>query len=329
MMTRRQLLSALSAGFAMNAAALVRDGWAQSGGGIARILVGFPPGGTSDVIARLLAGAMTDYASAVVVENRAGAGGRVAIESLKSAARDGSIFLITPVATMTLYPHVYKSLPYDPLRDFTAVTTVAAAPSLLTIGPKVPAAVRTLADFIAWCRANPAQATYGSPGAGTSPHFIGVQFGRAAGFEYIHVPYQGNAPAAQDVLGGQIASSVLTIDSTLPYVLSGSLRALATTGAQRSTFLPDVPTFIESGYPAIQLVDLWAAFVPEKTPDERVGRLNTAIQKALGSSTVKAGLTRLSIEVSAIARDDFATLLKSDFERWGSIVRASGFMPQD
>jgi tripartite-type tricarboxylate transporter receptor subunit TctC len=329
MMTRRQLLNALGAGFAVNAGALVRDGQAQSGAGIARILVGFPPGGTSDVVARLLAAAMNDYASAIVVENRAGAGGRVAIESLKSAARDGSIFLITPVATMTLYPHVYKSLRYDPLRDFISVTTVAAAPDLLTIGPKVPANVRTLADFIAWCRANPSQATYGSPGAGTVPHFIGVQFGRATGFEYLHVPYQGNTPAAQDVLGGQIASSVLTIDSTLPYILSGSLRALATTGPQRSPLLPNVPTFAESGYPAIQFVDLWGAFVPAKALDERVEKLNNAIQKALNSSTVKAGLTRLSIEVSAISLGDFATLVRSDFERWGAVVRASGFMPQD
>jgi len=292
-------------------------------------LVGFPPGGTSDIIARLLAGAMTDYASALLVENRPGAGGRVAIESLKTSAADGSIFLITPVATITLYPHVYKSLRYDSLADFIPVTNIAAAPSLLTVGPKVPASVKTLADFVAWCRANPGQANYGSPGAGTSPHFIGVQFGRAAGFEYIHVPYQGNAPAAQDVLGGQIASSVLTIDSTLPYVLSGKLRALATTGPRRSAFLPDVPTFIEQGYPGIQLIDMWAVFVPAKTPEDRVARLNTSIQKALKSEEIKASLTKLSIELSPISLADFAKLIKSDFDRWGAIVQASGFTPQD
>ena len=329
MTTRRGLLTAFAAGLAANAAGGIGSGRAQTGAGVTRILVGFPAGGTSDVVARLLAGAMTDYASAILVENRPGAGGRVAIESLKSAARDGSIFLITPLATITLYPHVYKSLRYDPLDDFIPVTSVAAAPSLLTIGPKVPANVKKLADFVAWCRANPAQANYGSPGAGTSPHFIGVQFGRAAGFEYIHVPYQGNAPAAQDVLGGQIASSVLTIDSTLPYVQAGSLRALATTGPQRSAFLPDVPTFIEQGYPAIQLIDMWVVFVPAKTPDERVKRLNDSIQKALLSNEVKAGLTRLSIEVSAISLGDFAKLVRSDLERWGAIVQASGFTPQD
>jgi tripartite-type tricarboxylate transporter receptor subunit TctC len=329
MITRRNLLTASTAGLVLSAAGLPTNGFAQTGIRIARIWVGFPPGGTTDVIARLLAGAMNGYASAIIVENRPGAGGRVAIEALKTAARDGSILLLTPLATMTLYPHVYKSLRYDPFQDFLPVTTVSAAPSLLTIGPMVPESVKTLAEFVAWCRANPRQATYGSPGAGSSPHFIGVQLGRAAGFEYIHVPYQGNAPAAQDVLGGQIASSILTIDSTLPYILSGHIRAPATTGASRSAFLPDVPTFIESGYPTIELMDLWAVFVPARTPVEIVDRLNNSILEALKSDQVKAGLKRLSIEVSAVSREDFARLMHSDFERWRSVVQASGFTPQD
>jgi tripartite-type tricarboxylate transporter receptor subunit TctC len=327
MTTRRQLLTALAAGFALSGGRI--NGAHAQTPGVARILVGFPAGGTSDVVARLVASTMSDYASAVLVENRPGAGGRVAIEFLKSAAADGSIFIITPVATMTLYPHVYKSLRYDPLADFIPVTNIATAPSLLTIGAKVPASVKTLADFVAWCKANPTLANYGSPGAGTTPHFIGVQFGRAAGFDYIHVPYQGNAPAAQDVLGGQIASSVLTIDSTLPYVQAGTLRALATTGPQRSAFLPEVPTFVEQGYPGIQVSDMWAAFLPAKTPADRVAKLNDAIQKAVKSSEVKSGLTRLSIEVSPIALGDFAKLVRSDLEHWGAVVQASGFTPQD
>jgi tripartite-type tricarboxylate transporter receptor subunit TctC len=328
MLTRRRLLSITATSVALNAAALVPRGFAQ-GGRIARILVGFPPGGTTDVVARLIAGAMKNYAPSVIVENRSGAGGRVAIEALKAAAPDGSVFMLTPLATMTLYPHVYKTLRYDPLADFVAVTTVSAAPSLLTIGPKVPRSVTTLADFITWCRANPLQANYGSPGAGTSPHFIGVQLAHAAGFAYTHVPYQGNAPAAQDLLGGQIASSILTIDSTLPHVLAGSIRALATTGPQRSPFLPDVPTFRESGYPTLEYVDRWGVFVPARTPADRVEMLNTSIAQALKTNEVKAGLTNLSIEISAVALGDFARLMKSDFERWRTVVQASGFTPQD
>lgn len=329
MITRRHWLTASAAGLSFNAMGLVPYGLAQRGGKTTRILVGFPPGGTSDVIARLLGNAMKDHTSSIIVETRSGAGGRVAIEALKNATPDGSVFIVTPVATMTLYPHVYKTLRYDPLQDFIPVTTISAAPTLLTIGPKVPTSVTTLADFIAWCRANPRQSTYGSPGAGTSPHFIGVQLARAAGFDYVHVPYQGNAPAAQDLLGGQIASGLLTIDTTLPHVLSGNIRALATSGPQRSPFLPGVPTFKELGYPALESVDLWGVFVPAKTPMESVGKLNNSIQEALKANEIQAGLARLSIEISAVSLGDFARLIKSDFERWGSIVQASGFTPQD
>jgi tripartite-type tricarboxylate transporter receptor subunit TctC len=192
----------------------------------------------------------------------------------------------------------------------------------------VPTGVKTLADFFVWCRTNPKQATYGSPGAGTTQHFTGVQLARAAGFEYIHVPYQGGAPAVQDLLGGQIASSILPIDNTLPR-LSESIRALVTTGPRHSTFLPDVPTIGEAGYPTLELVDLWGVFVPAKTPAESVEKLNNSIHEALKSDEVKAGLTRLSAEVSAIPLGDFARLMKSDFERWGSIVKASGFTALD
>jgi tripartite-type tricarboxylate transporter receptor subunit TctC len=329
MITRRHFTSASVAGLSLGATGFPPYCFSQTGLKTARIWVGFPPGGTSDVVARLLAGAMSHYAAAIIVENRPGAGGRIAIEALKNAARDGATLLVTPLATMTLYPHIYKSLRYDPFQDFIPVSTVSGAPSLLTLSPMLPDSVRTLADFIAWCRANPSRATYGSPGAGTSPHFVGVQLSRAAGFEYIHVPYQGNAPAAQAVLGGQIASSLLTIDSTLPYVVSGNLRALATTGPRRSAFLPNVPTFIESGYRTIDLIDLWGVFLPAKTPRDIVEKLNDSIQKAIGSDQVKAGLARLGIEVDAVALDGFARLMRSDFERWRSIVQTSGFTPQD
>jgi tripartite-type tricarboxylate transporter receptor subunit TctC len=255
--------------------------------------------------------------------------GRFAIEALKLAAPDGSVLILAPVPTMTLFPHIYKTLRYDPFRDFIPVRTVCAVTYLLTVGPQVPTNVKTLADFIVWCRANPKLATYGSPVAGSPAHFTGVQLARAAGFEYIHVPYQGVAPAAQDILGGQIASGILPIDTMLPHVQSGSIRALATTGPKRSMFLPDVPTIGELGYPTLELVDLWGVFVPAKTPAESVEKLNKSIEQVLKLNEVKAGLMRLSAEVSAISLDDFARLMKSDFEQWGSVVRASGFTPQE
>jgi tripartite-type tricarboxylate transporter receptor subunit TctC len=268
--TRRQLLTISAAALAVGVIGPASYGLAGADIRSARILVGFPPGGTTDVIARLLALAMKDYASTLIVENRSGGAGRFAIEALKTSVADGSVFMLAPMATMTLYPHVYKTLRYDPLRDFIPVCTVGEFSYILAIGSKVPASVKTLGDFIAWCRVNPGQATYGSPGAGSPLHFIGVQLAHTAGFEYLHVPYQGAAPTLQDLLAGQIASSILPIDTPLDHIRAGTLRALATSGPRRSTFLPDVPTFREAGYPALQSADWFGIFVPAGTPAECV-----------------------------------------------------------
>ena len=158
----------------------------------ARILVGFPAGGPSDVIARLLAEQMKAYASTTIVENRPGAGGRVVMDVLKNSAADGSVMVLTPAVAMCLYPHVYKSLSYNPQQDFAPVTTISTTSMLIAIGPMVPSTVTTLADFIAWCRSNPRQSNFGSPGAGSPLHFLGVMLSRAANFEYLHVPLSGN-----------------------------------------------------------------------------------------------------------------------------------------
>jgi tripartite-type tricarboxylate transporter receptor subunit TctC len=237
--------------------------------------------------------------------------------------------MLAPLGTMTLSPHVYKNVGYDPFQDFIPVTTVGAVPFLLTVGSRVPANVKTLADFIAWCRVNPDQATYGSPGAGSPYHFTCVQLAQAAGFKYNHIPYVGAPLAVQNLLGGDIASTILPIDSTLPYVLSGKTRALATTGPRRSPFLPDVPTIEETGYPVLEAVDWYGVFVPAKTPSATIAKLNGALQEALTTSDVRTSLTRLSVEIGAVQLGDFARLMKSEFDRWGSVVQASGFSPHD
>ena len=170
----------------------------------ARIMVGFPAGGPSDVIAKLLAEQMKAYASSTIVENRPGAGGRIVMDVLKNSAADGSAMVLTPAVAVALYPHVYKSLSYNPQQDFAPVTTISTTSMLIAIGPLVPSAVKTLADFIAWCRSNPNQSSYGSPGAGSPLHFLGVMLSRAANFEYLHVPFQGTAPSIQSLLGSQL-----------------------------------------------------------------------------------------------------------------------------
>jgi tripartite-type tricarboxylate transporter receptor subunit TctC len=330
MITKRGFLSVACGGGLVS---VVPAGWQSAEPQVirssARVLVGFPPGGTTDVIARLLASEMKDYARSTIVENRPGAGGQVALEALKAATSDGSAFLVTPIAPLTLYPHVFKHIKYDPLRDFVPVAAVSAVPYVLSVGPKVPPSVRTLADFIFWCRSNPHQATYGSPAAGSPLHFTGVQLARAADFTFIHVPYQGTAPATQELLSGQIASTILTIDTPLPYILSGDLRALVTTGPHRSPLLPDVPTIREAGYAALEAVERFGIFLPASSSSETVERLANSITTALGANEVKAGLTRLSVEIDVILHGDFARLIKSDFDRWASIVQASGFVAVD
>ncbi|MCP1851690.1 MULTISPECIES: Bug family tripartite tricarboxylate transporter substrate binding protein [Bradyrhizobium] len=324
MLTRRDVLTASAAGAALAAAGLVRPVGAQPRLKTAHILTGYTPG-LPDAVARLVAGQMKDYADSIVVETRPGASGRIAIEAVKNAEADGSVMLLAPLGFIALFPHTYNALAYTP-QDFTPVSTVGSFATLLAIGPKVPNDVRSLADFVAWCRANPTQATYGTPGVGTTLHFIGAMLGRTAGFDYLHVPYQGRG-AVQDLLKGEIASAVMPIDSLLGQVQSGQLRALATTGPSRLKSLPDVPTVAEAGYPGLQDVTWFGIFLPAKTPAAIVAQLNGAIQASLRSDEVKSGMAKLSVDVDAIAMNDFAQLLATESDRWKGIVRATGFTP--
>jgi tripartite-type tricarboxylate transporter receptor subunit TctC len=294
----------------------------------ARILVGFPPGGPTDVIARLIAEQMKAYASSTIVENRPGAGGRVAMEAVKNSPADGSVMILTPSVAMCLYPHVYKSLTYNP-EDFAPVTTTSTTSMLFAIGPLVPSSVKTLADFIAWCRSNPTQSSYGSPGAGSPLHFLGVMLSRAANFEYLHVPFQGTAPSIQSLLGSQIASCISPIGAFVPHVRAGTLRGLATTGAQRSPLLPDVPTIAEAGFPALEFAEWFGILAPARTPNGTIETLSSALRAALQTKEVQAGLANQSVDPGGLSPADFARQVKADFDRWGPIVKASGFTPLD
>jgi tripartite-type tricarboxylate transporter receptor subunit TctC len=295
----------------------------------ARIMVGFPAGGPSDVIARLLAEQMKAYASTTIVENRPGAGGRVVMDVLKSSATDGSVMVLTPAVAVALYPHVYKSLGYNPQQDFAPVTTISTTSMLIAIGPLVPGTVTTLADFIAWCRSNPNQSSYGSPGAGSPLHFLGVMLSRAANFEYLHVPFQGTAPSIQSLLGSQIASCISPIGTFVPHVRAGTLRALATTGAQRSPLLPDVPTIAEAGYPALEYAEWFGILVPARTPGGTVETLSSVLRTALQTKEVQAGLANQSLDVGGLMPANFARQIRADTDRWGPIVKASGFTALD
>ena len=328
MLSRRCFFTtSASAGLACALGGFTATACAQTLAKNARLLVGFPPGGSLDVVARLLVEHTRGYASSMIVDNRPGAGGRIALEALKAGEPDGSLLALTPGDQVTLFPHVYQRLTYDALQDFVPVTTVCTFPFLLAVGPMVPANVSALAQFIEWCRANPRLATYGSPGAGTRPHFLGATLARAAGFEFVHLPYKGGAPAMQDLLGGQIPAAISVFSNAFPHVQAGSLRALAITAPQRSPLLPNVPTAREAGYPAMEAVEWFGLFLPAKTPTDIARTLHSSVQQALQTDAVKTGLAKQSFDVAAISQNDFVALIRADTERWGEIVKASGFKP--
>jgi tripartite-type tricarboxylate transporter receptor subunit TctC len=327
-MTTRRDFGFGCAALLLSAGASVRGAAAQSVAGTARIVVGFPPGGSADIAARLVAEHMTGYASSIIVENKPGAGGALALEFAKSGPADGSLIVLTPMSMLAIYPFTRKTLGYKPLSDFIAVTTVCELSYVISVGPLVPATVKTLADFIAWCRANPSAALFSTSGAGSTLHLTGVALSRAAKFEFGHVPYNGAAAAQQDVIGGRVAANIGVLGSALPQIKAGQLRALATSGPARSPFLSEVPTFTEAGYPEVTAVEWQGLFVPAGTPGPIVDALNRAAREALQSAAVRDGLGKLSFETRSTTPSELAALLKHDTERWSAIVKASGFVPE-
>lgn len=293
-----------------------------------RMLVGFTPGGAIDVIARMLVERIKNYSPSFIVDNRPGAGGRLALGALKGGPADGTAMILTPASSVAVFPHVYKTLGYDAFKDFAPVTTVCWFPFLITVGPMVPADVRTLGDFVEWCRANPKQSTYGTAAAGSMLHFTGVTLAKVGGFEFVHLPY-GGPGGIQDLLGGRIAATIYPIGTALPHVQSGGIRALATTGPQRSPLLPDVPMVREAGYPMLEASEWFGVFVPANTPAETVNRLNGVIRSLVSTDAFKTSLAKLSVDAVGVTPEEFAQLIKSDFDRWGPIVQASGFSPED
>jgi tripartite-type tricarboxylate transporter receptor subunit TctC len=325
MITKRRLMSLACTG---GLAAILADATCSTAETVSRLLVGFGTGGAIDVIARMLVEGMKGYSPSFIVDNRAGAGGRLALGVLKGSLADGTTMILTPASNFVVFPHVYKTLGYDAFRDFAPVTTVCSFPFLITVGPMVPVSVKTLSEFVKWCATNSKQATYGTAAAGSMLHFTGVALAKAGGFEFVHLPY-GGPGGIQDLIGGRIAATIYPIGTALPHVQSGAIRALATTGAERSVLLPDVPTVRESGYPVLEANEWFGVFVPANTPAVTVHRLNEAIRAVVNADAFKAALARLAIDPLADAPQEFAHMIKSDFDRWAPVVQASGFTPDD
>ena len=324
MPTRRHFLAASSAGLA--ASIIPRFARAQVVDKQVRVVVGFPAGGPTDAVARGLAEKLRGkYAATIIVDNKPGAAGRIGIENVKTSPPDGSSVLMTPLSMMTIYPHVYKKLSYDPLKDLIAVSPVGVTGFALSVGPMVPATVKTAADFVKWCKDNPKQAIYASPAAGSMVHFTGAMFTRAAGVPIEHVAYKGSAPAIQELLGGQIASTFTVIYDVLQHVKAGKIRVLATSGAKRSRFLPDVPTFIESGFKDVEAQEAFGTFLPPKTPADIVNKLADSIKEVVGTPAFREQLEQFAFEPLATTPAQFVTQIKADLDRWGPVVKATGF----
>lgn len=293
-----------------------------------KIINGFPAGGTADVTSRRVGDKLGGSAytkNGAVVENKTGAAGRIAVETVKNANPDGSTLLLTPYSMMSIYPHIYSKLSYDPFKDFVPVCMAAMLSHGLAVGPMVPASVKNVKDFIAWAKANPKDASYGSPAAGSTPHFLGALLGLTQNFEFKHVPYRGSVPGITDVVGGQLASMVTPHGDFIANHKAGRLRVLATSGKTRSPFLPDVPTFAEQGLPDLVVEEWFGFYAPARTPAQVVTNANAAINAALKDKMVidslaVSGLVPLGGTPEAMAKD-----MKAQFDAWGPIVKRIGF----
>ena len=293
-----------------------------------KILYGFPAGSSGDIVARRVAerlGGSAYTRNTPFVENKPGAGGRIALDGLKASAPDGATLALSPFSCTSIYPHVYSKLGYDPMRDFVPVSIAALMFHGLAVGPMVPASVKTVKDFLAWAKANPKDASYGSPAAGSTPHFIGALLGLNYGVELKHVPYRGSVPGVTDVVGGQIAAMVTPSGDFIANHKAGKLRILATSGSKRSPFIPDVPTFAEQGFPEFTVEEWFGFYAPAQTPIAVVSAANAAINSALKDKALVEGLGVVGLVAQGSTPDEMARSQKVEFDRWGPLVKKIGF----
>jgi tripartite-type tricarboxylate transporter receptor subunit TctC len=326
-MTQRRLFVRLP----LAIAALSAQGLVRAQQGTVLIWSGFPPGGLGDQVTRpLLERLKGKFPATLVYDTKPGAGGRIAADFVKRAAPDGATLLQVPSSIMTIYPHTYgKKLTYDPLSDFTPVTPLAQYTLSMTVGPATPPEVKTVADFVAWAKANPSLANYGIPAPGSAPHFVGMMFERAAGVAMKSIPYKGGAPLLQDLMGGQIPVAFNVVSEVLPHVRSGKLRSLAVTSPQRWPSLPEVPTFVELGFKELNVVEFLGWYAPAKTPADFVRRLNAAVQEAQQTPEMQEVYARHGLLVLRESPEAFSARVKDEIARWGPIVKATGFTPED
>ena len=291
-----------------------------------KFVLGYPPGASSDILTRLLAEKMrVSLGVNTVVENRAGAGGIVGTEAVKNAAPDGGTILLTPLAPMVAFPHSHgAAVRYDPFKDFVPVAHVTDFQLALVVNAELPA--KSVAEYVALVKKDPKLGDYASAAAGSLPHYLGVMFSKAAGLGMTHVPYKGTAPALQALAGGEVKAAMFVLSDALTLVRSGKARLLAVAGAKRASLTPDVPTFKELGYD-LEASAWYALFAPAGTPKEIVDRYAKAAIDAVRSPELKQRLEHMGLEPTGLGPAELAKILRADYDKWGPVIRASGFKP--
>ena len=288
-----------------------------------RIVVPFPPGGTTDILARAAAQKMSEaWKEQAVVDNRPGAGGNIGAELVAKAPADGYTMLMGTVGTHAINASLYAKMPYDHVRDFAPVILVAAVPNVLVVHPSVP--VQSVGELIAYAKANPGKLNFASSGSGTSIHLAGELFKVMAGVQMTHVPYKGSAPAIADLVGGQVQLMFDNLPSALPQIKAGRLRALGVTSAQRAPALPDVPTIAESGLPGYEASSWFGLLAPAGTPHDVVAKVNGEVARWLASPEAKEKLLSQGANAAGGTPEDFVRHIAAETAKWQQVVKASG-----
>jgi len=288
-----------------------------------RLVVPFPAGGTTDILARAVAQRLSEaWGQQVIVDNRPGAGGNIGSDLVAKAKPDGYTLLMGTVGTHAINPSLYRNMPYDHVKDFAPVILVAGVPNVLVVNPALP--VHSVPELIAYAKANPGKLNFASSGNGTSIHLSGELFKAMTGVEMTHVPYKGSAPALTDLIGGQVQLMFDNLPSSLPFIKAGKLRALAVTSGARAAALPDLPTLAESGLPGFEASSWFGVLAPAGTSRDIVAKLNGAIAGWLASPEAKEKLLAQGAIAAGGTPEDFARHIGAETSKWAKVVKASG-----
>lgn len=311
----KRLLTALLLGVAASTAALAQTWPAKA----VTLLVPFPPGGSTDAIARLLSSKLQEQlGGSFVVDNRSGAGSTIGAAAVKRAAPDGYTVLVSSLGPLVIGPHLMKSVAYDPTKDFDYITLAVQAPNLLVVPAASPH--KTMADVLAYLKANPNKMSFGSSGNGSSDHITAELFWQQTGTSGLHIPYKGGAPVMTDLLGNQLDASFMNINTALPQIKAGKLRALAITSAQRSPVQPDVPTMEELGIKGVQVYSWQGVAAPKGLPADIKHKLHGSIVKALNAPDVRPKLLEQGFEIVANTPEQFTAFQAAEFARWKKVI---------